>query len=190
MPRHPKQITHVMKHFTCLLVACFMLPAASADESEITVEQRHFVQTRVLPLLEARCFQCHNGTEETKGGLVLTSRASALKGGDSGPAIIPGKPDQSLLIEAIRYEGFEMPPSSKMPDAEISILVDWVTMAAPWPSNLQSADLSVTAAEPFPLAERRDAHWAWQPIANPDPPEVKNANWPTDSLDYFISINF
>lgn len=187
MPHHSEQMTYVLKHFICLLVVCFLRPPISADESEITVEQRNFVQTSVLPLLEARCFQCHNGTKETKGGLVLTSRASALKGGDSGPAIIPGKPDQSLLIDAIQYEGFEMPPISKMPVAEISILVDWVKIGAPWPSHLQSADISVTAAEPFPLKERRDAHWAWQPIANPDPPEVKNPNWPSDSLDYFIA---
>ena len=187
MPHHSTQMTDILKQFSCLLALCLVSSVIAADDSDITAEQRQFVQTKVLPLFEARCFQCHDGTEETKGGLVLTSLASVIKGGDSGQAIVPGKPDESMLIEAIRYEGFEMPPRSKMPDAEIGILVDWVTMGAPWPADLKAAHIAVPATEPFPLEERRDAHWAWQPIANPDPPKVNNPNWPTDSIDYFIA---
>ena len=77
--------------------------AVADDPAEITPEQRDFVTSKVLPLLESRCLECHKGPKEPKGGLVLTGRDAILRGGESGPAIVPGKPDESLLVEAIRY---------------------------------------------------------------------------------------
>lgn len=115
----------------------------------------------------------------------MTSRSLLLQGGDSGEAIVPGKPDKSLLIEAIRYESLEMPPRTKMPNEEIGILVKWVEMGAPWPKNLE-ANRGAIAAAPFPLEERRESHWAWQPIQDPELPPVRDTNWPAGPIDQFV----
>lgn len=141
-----------------------------------------FVRAKVLPLLEARCFECHKDPRDHRGGLLLTSRKAMLRGGDSGPAIVPGKPNESLLIEAIRYEGFEMPPRNRMPEAEVRILERWVQEGAPWPADLETA----AAPEPseFPLQERKASHWAWQPIRDPKIPT--SDGWGKNPLDGFV----
>lgn len=95
-----------------------------------------FFEKRIVPLLEKRCFECHSHESgKAKGGLVLDSRMGWEKGGGSGPAIVPGKPDESLLIQAVRYhdEDFQMPPKKQLPDNEITLLEKWVAMAAPDP---------------------------------------------------------
>lgn len=169
-----------------LLALLFVPTSLSAEEPEAPAEQRTFVETKVLPLLEARCFECHGGGQKPKGGLILSNREFVLQGGDSGPSIVPGKPDESRLIEAIRYEGLEMPPRSKMPDAEIAIFETWVKQGAPWPADLQVAHAAGAPAPAFPLNERRDSHWAWQPIQDPAPPEVSMTAWPADPVDQFV----
>lgn len=164
----------------CLLATCLV-----ADEPlQTTPEHLEFVRSKVVPLLKARCFECHGDTESLKGGLSLGGRKAMLAGGDSGPVIVPGKPDESLLMEAVRYESFEMPPRSKMPDAEIAIFEKWIAEGAHWPKELESADEpSVTE---FPLEERRSSHWAWQPESQPEVPNVRNAQWQKDAIDAFV----
>lgn len=154
-----------------------------ADElPEGSHQQIQFVRSRVLPLLQARCFQCHQDAADHRGGLLLTSRKAMLRGGDSGPAIVPGKPEESLLVEAIRYESFEMPPRSRMPQAEIDILVRWISEGAPWPKELDVAPAPESSA--FPLQQRRASHWAWQPIQEPPVPEA--GDWGRVPLDGFV----
>lgn len=159
---------------------------ALADEATLappTSEQLEHVRSKVVPLLEARCFECHKHDAELGGGLSLASRKAMLKGGESGAAIVPGKPDESLLIEAVRYAGFEMPPRSKMPDAEIAILEKWVADGAVWPKEL---DVDVAAAAEFPLQARKQSHWAWQPITQHTLPEVQDKSWPKQPADNFV----
>ncbi len=107
-----------------------------------------------------------------------------LKGGDSGPAIEPGKPDESLLIAAVRQngEGPKMPPKGdKLPDETIQALADWIKAGAPWPS---------TAPNPLAVQEERGrSHWAFQPVSRPTPPAVKNADWVAGPVDAFILKN-
>ena len=109
----------------CQSFAATSLVVAAVDESakkdENTKAKETFFREKVLPLLESRCFECHGPDSEAKGDLKLSSRAAMLAGGESGAAIVPEKPDESLLIQAVRYEGFEMPPRSRMPDEEIEI---------------------------------------------------------------------
>ena len=96
--------------------------------------EQQFFEKQVRPLLIKHCYQCHSSEAKIlKGGLHLDSRGGWMKGGDSGPAIVPGEPDKSLLIEAIRYESLEMPPRGKLPDAEIGVLEKWVRMGSPDP---------------------------------------------------------
>jgi hypothetical protein len=181
-----------LHHFASLLIGlcCVTFSSVSdnvfAADTDISPKQREFVQSKVLPLLQSRCFECHDGQNKSEGGLLLTSRSLLLKGGDSGEAVVPGKPDESLLIEAIRYESLEMPPRSKMPEAEIDILVRWVEMGAPWPKDLEADHVAAQTAAPFPLEERRKSHWAWQPVRNPEVPPVAETSWPADPVDYFI----
>ena len=156
-----------------------------------------FFQAKVKPLLEARCFECHGpDVKKLKGGLSLASRADALRGGDSGAAIVPGKPSESLLVKAINYVDFEMPPKSRLPEGEVAILTEWVKRGAPWSTGKDdpARDLKLEA---FPLAERKAKHWAWKPIAHFEPPKVRqpfqadpNVNPATfrdsDNIDQFL----
>ncbi|MFH5806588.1 PSD1 and planctomycete cytochrome C domain-containing protein [Alienimonas sp. DA493] len=168
-----------------------LAPGAGAADGEVdgapTAEQLEFFEREVRPLLAERCYSCHSaGAESLKAGLSVDSRAGLLAGGDSGPALAPGDTEASLLIEAVRYESYayDMPPSGKLPDDEIAALERWVAMGAPWP---EEAAPSAEAARPqFDLEARRAEHWAWQPVAAPEPPAVADEAWPRADLDRFV----
>lgn len=169
---------------------CIAIPVVcAADDAgqdlQPTPEQLTFVRSKVLPLLESRCFECHRDSKEIKGGLHLGSRKSMLRGGESGPAVVPGKPDESLIVEAIRYESFEMPPRSRMPAQEIDIIVRWIKEGAIWPADLESEPAAADHNE-FPIEERRRSHWAWQPIQSPDLPQVAHSDWGSNAIDAFV----
>jgi hypothetical protein len=141
-----------------------------------------YFERQVRPLLVEHCYRCHGG-KESKGGLRLDSREGWQSGGDTGPAIVPGKPDESLLVQAIRYGGdYEMPPTGRLPDAAIGVLERWVRMGAPDPR---------TAARDAPGPSALDVaagrrHWAYRPVGDPEPPAVRNESWPASPLDRFI----
>ncbi|MBS0266891.1 MAG: DUF1549 domain-containing protein, partial [Planctomycetes bacterium] len=143
------------------LGVCASLHAAEPAAEPITPAGRDFFEKQVRPLLVKRCFECHGGTK-AGGGLSLASGPGWQKGGDSGPAIVPGKPDESLLIKAINYDSFEMPPKDKggkLPAEEIAILTKWVAMGAPDPRDGSEVLGGMTRAE----AQR---WWAFQPLPN------------------------
>ena len=153
-------------------------------EDASAATRKHF-RTKVLPLLEARCFECHGPkVSEPKGGLRFDSREALLKGGESGGSVVAGKPDESLLVEAIRYEGLEMPPRTRLPQGEVDILVKWVKDGAAWPVKLEAVANATETA--FPLIERRDSHWSWRPVRDPSTPTVRDETWPQDPLDNFV----
>ena len=136
----------------------------------------------VLPILKQHCYECHSHeTGKAKGGLVLDSRSGWAKGGDSGPVVVPGKPDESLLIRAVRYEDNEMPPTGKLPDELIARLKQWVSAGAHDPRSTQSAG----ASNGIDLDAGRK-HWAFQPLRDASPPEVRNAGWPLRDIDRFV----
>ena len=145
-----------------------------------------FFEKEVRPILTARCLECHgggDGKKAPKGGLRMDARSELIKGGDTGAAIVPGKPGESLLVSAINYgDVYQMPPKSKLPAKEIATLTKWVERGAPWPKEVAA----VGKVKPFDLAARRDEHWCWQPIQDHAPPAVKDAAWPTTSVDRFI----
>jgi hypothetical protein len=145
-----------------------------------------FFEKQVRPILSDNCFECHGGEKKHKGNLRLDSRQGLLKGGDSGPAIIPGQPSQSLLVKAIGYQDAElrMPPRSKLPGDKIAILSRWIEMGAPWP-NTTIAKKSERDAQSWTIAERA-RHWAFQPIQSVSPPAVRRSDWPLVAIDRFI----
>lgn len=156
---------------------------ATADDQlrQPTAEQLKFFETSVRPVLKRRCIQCH-GDEKQRGDLRLDSREAALKGGYSGGAIVPGKPQESLLVEAIRYESYEMPPDEQLPDKEIAAIAAWVKMGAPWPPDQTLAMRN----EPTTITDEDRAHWSFQPVADPPLPEVNNLKWCRSAIDRFI----
>ncbi len=109
-----------------------------------------------------------------------------LKGGETGPAITPGTPEESELVLAIRYDpsGYQMPPTGKLDADQIESLTNWIKMGAPWPGNPPLA-AKINEAEGINLAERAK-HWSFQPITRPDVPKIENANWPRNPVDQFL----
>lgn len=150
-------------------------------------EDLEFFERRVRPVLVERCYPCHSHeSPKLKGHLYLDSREGMLKGGDTRPAIVPGEPAASLLVEAIHYGNpdLQMPPKGKLPEAIIADLTEWVKRGAPWPAG-GPAPMASPRKE-FDLASRRRAHWAWQPITPSSPPPVKNPDWCAQPTDQFI----
>jgi hypothetical protein len=157
-------------------------PARANDAAPLGAAEQQFFEKQVRPLLIKHCYQCHSSEAKVlKGGLHLDSRAGWMKGGDSGPAIVPGAPDKSLLIEAIRYESLEMPPRGKLPEAEIAVLERWVRMGAPDP-RADPAPASPSRA----VFDARRSHWAFRPIGEPSVPRVRHETWPRSDVDRFI----
>ena len=157
---------------------------ATKDAAEISPKDLAFFEEHVRPLLIKRCYSCHSAdAEELKGGLALDTRAAWQTGGDSGPALEPGKPDESLLIDAVRFEVLEMPPSGKLPAEEIAILEKWVKLGAPDP-RAGDAPQPVTPVV-RDLAAARE-FWAFQLPEPHGAPEVQNKAWPQDEIDYFV----
>jgi hypothetical protein len=157
--------------------------SARAADPKPTPEQAEFFEKKVRPVLVSQCFPCHNAGKKRSGGLLLDSRAGLLKGGDTGPAIVPGDPAKSLLVTAIGYQDIpKMPKRTKLPDEQIADLTAWVKMGAPWPDDKTVAD---NTPKPFNLETRR-RHWSMQPVAMVTPPQVKDKDWPRNDVDRFI----
>ena len=167
------------------LISLFSLPPTIADQPAGPDDPSavEFFEARVRPLLVNRCQGCHNA-EKAKGGLRLDSRALAIEGGPTGPAIVPGKPGESLMVGAINYvDDLRMPPKSKLPADEIATLTRWVEQGAPWPVG---SGLSSTAkVKPFDLRER-SKHWSLQTVRDPAIPVVREAAWPINDVDRFL----
>ncbi|MCA9062972.1 MAG: DUF1549 domain-containing protein, partial [Planctomycetaceae bacterium] len=169
-------------------------PAARMNEATMlankpTPEQTEFFELHVRPLLAEHCYECHSArAEKLQAGLFVDSRAGLLAGGDSGPAVTPGQPDISLLIEAVRWESFEMPPSGKLSGQQQEVLRQWVEMGAPWPGESASPppDHRESTAEPYDWEKWRTEHWAFRAIRQPAVPAVADQNWPASDLDRFI----
>src|SRR5262249_27771016 len=140
-----------------LLALLLALPLAAADQP---TDPREFFESRVRPLLAKNCFACHT-ISPPMGGLLMTSRESLLKGGNSGPAIPPGDPTNSLLIQTVqhRHEKLKMPPPGKLKDEEIANLVAWVKAGAVWPKEAVAPHPAVTA--------QQRSFWAFQPVRKP-----------------------
>ncbi len=132
-----------------------------------------FFEKSIRPLIAEKCQSCH-GAAKAKAGLRLTDRESLMKGGDSGPAVVPNAPDESRLVQAVRYLGeLKMPPKQKLSRAQVDALERWVASGAPWPSSASPASATTSADfQPTP-AQRR--WWAFQPVRNEAPPSVERS---------------
>ena len=165
-----------------IFVATFLASTASGPAADLSPSQTQFFENKIRPILANNCYKCHSSqAEKIKGGLLLDSRQGLLKGGESGPAIVPGDPEQSRLIKAVRYtdSDLQMPPKDKrLSDAEIADLTTWVRMGAP--------DPRIAAPDYKAPAQEGRAHWAWQPLSKPPVPTVTDTSWPKTPIDNFI----
>lgn len=157
-------------------------PLASEPRPALDPAGIEFFEHKVRPLLAEHCYECHSAkAEKLKGGLRLDTREGVLRGGGSGPAIVPGDPERSLLIKAVRYgdEQLQMPPKGQRLAAErIAVLEAWIRMGAPDPRAEAGATRESTG-----VASR---HWAFQPIQRPPLPRVRNTRWVRSPLDAFV----
>ncbi|MEP6668640.1 MAG: PSD1 and planctomycete cytochrome C domain-containing protein [Chthoniobacter sp.] len=144
-----------------------------------SAEQTDFFEKQVRPLLTERCYECHSAEKKTKGGLALDTRESTLKGGDTGPALVAGDPEKSLLIEAVRYgnHDLQMPPKRRLSDTEVKTLETWVKMGAPDPREAvvakQGRVIDINEGRKF---------WSFQPLARVEPPADPKVASPIDAF--------
>src|SRR6185295_8204775 len=144
-----------------------------------------FFELKVRPLLAASCYSCH--TNSALGGLRLDSREALLKGGGRGPAIVPGDPEKSILIQAVRQtdEKLKMPMGSKLNNEEIEILAEWVKAGAKWP-EAPAAAKAASAPSGFTISAEARKFWSFQPLTKPTPPATKNLKWAKSEIDRFV----
>ncbi len=167
---------------TAAFVVALLLPAG-AWAAEPSADKVAFFEKKVRPLLAERCYACHStAAKKVRGGLTLDRRDAFLKGGDSGPAVVAGQPDKSLLVKAVRYhdETLQMPPKGRLPAREIALLEEWVRQGAAMPGPAAAAVSST-----IDLAAGRK-FWSFQPLRPAALPAVRNASWPRRRIDTFL----
>jgi mono/diheme cytochrome c family protein len=152
--------------------------ASAADTSD-------FFETRVRPVFAKNCYACH--TDSKMGGLRLDSADSVKQGGKSGPPIVPGKPEESLLIQAIRqtHERIKMPPSGKLKEQEIADIAEWIKSGAVWPAGSPASEAKPAGSDYVITAQQR-AFWSFQPVRKPPVPAVKDNAFVRNPIDNFV----
>jgi len=160
---------------TTLNLPAQSIPAAAPDYFEL----------KIRPLLAANCYSCH--TDSALGGLRLDSRESMLKGGGRGPSLVPGDPDKSILIQAVRQTDpkLKMPMGSKLKDSEVEDLTAWVKAGAVWPASPAPVTTTKISGK-YVIPPERKAFWSLLPLKDAAPPPVKDAKWPKSPIDKFI----
>ncbi|WP_395741534.1 PSD1 and planctomycete cytochrome C domain-containing protein [Prosthecobacter sp.] len=164
------------------VIACLFAASVTRAEDIFT--------SRVEPLLKQRCFECHSHGQKIKGGLALDSKSGWEKGGESGPAIVPGKPEASLLMQALSHaeKDIKMPPKKMLPASEIAVFAEWIQQGAPDPrvSVTQTAsDLSVGDTWEAEFHKRLD-WWSLKPMRKAGPPSVYDPAWSKEPVDRFV----
>jgi mono/diheme cytochrome c family protein len=160
--------------------------AHSQPQSSESPEALQFFEKKIRPLLADRCYSCHSADTKAAGGLRVDDRSGIMLGGDAGPAVVPGDPDNSLILQRIRHAN----PKRKMPkegehlnDEEIADLVTWIKDGAAWPRERIPSSLTTI---PSSYEQLKSTHWAWQAPTNPAPPKVADTSWPFAPSDNFI----
>ena len=170
-----------------LTIAAWLVLFLAASPSVLhgkppSAEQAAFFENKIRPALVKHCYACHAADAKELGGkLLLDSRDALRKGGESGPVVVEGKPDESLLIQAIRYDGLQMPPDQPLPESVIGDFVQWVQLGAPDPRTESYANRQQEES-----AAGGDGLWSLQAVRGVAPPDVQNDSWPRDPLDRFV----
>ena len=165
------------------LLSAALLTLGSAANAATPANPSEFFELKVRPVLADKCYGCHTGSK--MGGLQLDSREHLLSGGKSGPAIKPGDPDASLLIQALRqtHPTLKMPPGGKLKDEQVEDIANWVKAGATWPAG---ANNSSGKAPAYVISQERRNFWSFRPVVKPAVPNVKNAKWAHNDVDRFV----
>lgn len=163
-----------------------VLASTTSDASDIAPDQADFFEKRIRPVLIQHCYECHSQESDSiKGGFLLDSREGIRAGGDSGAAIVPGDPGASLLLEAMRYESYEMPPDGKLPDEAIRDFERWIASGAPDPRQGDHANSPADQGQGVDTEHAR-RFWAFQPPVRQELPNVEASKWAEQRTDWFI----
>jgi len=176
----------------CILVLALAaplstLPTRSSNAQEDSANQtitakREFFENRIRPVLVEHCYECHSSDSKTiQGGLLLDSAAGVAKGGDSGPAMIANQAENSLIIQALRYESTQMPPKGKLPDTIIADFVRWIAEGAVDPREGPSKETK----KPIDFEQARN-FWSFKPPRMPTPPTPSRSDWAESTIDDFV----
>lgn len=139
-----------------------------------------FFENKIRPVLVKHCYECHAADAKELGGkLLLDSRDGILQGGEAGPALVKGMPDESVIIQALRYDGLEMPPDQPLPETIIADFAKWIERGAADPRSAEALQSEKAAVDAETL-------WSLQPVTNPTAPMVQDDTWPRDALDRFV----
>jgi cytochrome c553 len=164
-----------------LLLGVGVFSSSSIAAGERTAAERHFFETRIRPVFVQHCYGCHAiDADELAAGLRLDDPEAMLAGGQSGRAIVPGNPDASLLIQALRYDGLEMPPEKPLPAAVIHDFEEWIRRGAADPREVQTVATDQAHEDP------QQPLWSLAPLHHSEPPAVSDADWSRDPLDQFV----
>ena len=170
----------VFSSLKCLIWATVLLEHGCLVHGQTEKPSRdvEFFESRIRPVLVKHCYECHSSAAaEAKGGLLLDFRDGGQKGGESGPAIVPGHPEESLLIEAVRYDSFEMPPSGKLPDSVIADFEQWIRSGAADP-RVKAPSATEAAEESWRAQLVQRSRW-WRPAVSQrcDAPRAVPQHW-------------
>ena len=166
--------------FVAIAISVLASPAIASEDLQIRSDQITYFEKHVRPLLAERCYKCH-GARKQESGLRLDSIQAMLTGGESGPAIVPGHPERSLIVEAIRFESLEMPPDAKLSSANIDRISTWIKNGAQWP-----VEETRPSSESKFITEQDRAFWSFQPVGDPKLPDVQDGGWSRNGIDRFI----
>ena len=178
-----------------LLIACsgFAIDTSAAGVADSNSAGNEFFEKKIRPTLVNECYKCHAATsEKIKGNLQVDSLDGLLSGGDTGPAIVPGDPDASLLMKVIKRvdKDTAMPPKKELSKDVVNDFATWIKMGAPWPGHAEKSKDDFTAANAGGPASKYDALkkelWSWQAIAAVRIPKVESSSWVHNDIDRFI----
>ena len=166
------------------MLCCLTLRASALPQAQLlTKDQLDFFESKIRPIFADNCYKCHSPSKGVpKAGLELDWKGGWQKGGGYGPVIVPGDPDKSELIQAVRYtdSNLQMPPDGKLSAEQVNDLVAWVRMGAPDPRTTRPAGDVVA------YGGSGKNHWSFKPVTKPLPPAVKNQSWVKNDIDRFV----
>ena len=164
-----------------LVLTLLYTTTSLAQDADRTADQEFF-EKKIRPVLVEHCYDCHAAdAKKVRGGLLLDSRSAIRAGGESGAGVVPGKPEESLVLDAIRYESFEMPPSGKLPERVIADFEKWIHDGAVDPreaeTKIEATQIDIEAGKEF---------WCFRPVEQHPLPEVEMREWPESAIDAFL----